>query len=852
MRITPMLQQYLRIKAEHADAILLFRLGDFYEMFFEDAEVASRILDITLTSRQRSDGADRIPLCGVPYHAAEPYIARLLAAGWKVAICEQQEGGSRGLMDREVVRVITQGTVLDEVSLEPACPNYLAAIAVAGERYGLAVVEFSTGSMVVTEPSSWRSLRGELERFQVREVVIPEAMVGDHRAELHTGPWAVSVGVAQEGDLGGDQPWHRDWPLAREAAALALGYLAYSHRGALDHLRPAEPYESDQYLRIGGASCRNLELIATVAGNRRGSLLWVLDRTSTAMGARTLRGWLLAPLVDPELIGDRLDAVDELLQGVLLRESVVETLRGMGDFERIAGRVGTRTATPRDLAALRSGLERAARLMTLIEGARARMLTSLKDNIHSLPDTQDLIGRALVDDPPSNLRGGAIIRTGYHAEVDEFRELSRDCKGWIARLEAGERERTGIPSLKVRYNKVFGYYIEVSKPNLHLVPADYQRRQTLVGGERFVTPDLMDYEAKVLGAEERLRALEMGLFEGVVCEVAKHQRELAATAAAIGQLDALVSLADVAHRRGYTRPRVSTDVGLAITDGRHPVVEALGSTGGAFVPNDCSLDPENGHILVITGPNMAGKSTYLRQNALIVVMAQMGSFVPASDAKVGIVDRIFTRVGATDNLSEGESTFMVEMRETADILAGVTPRSLVILDEVGRGTSTFDGVSIAWAVVEHLHNHPTVRPLTLFATHYHELTDLPSVCPRVRNLSTAVREWNGEVVFLRRVVPGPANRSYGIDVARLAGVPDTVVARAREILVNLERGSWREDGLPRPAAGRGVQAPEQRSLFESAGARLERELAAIDVDRLTPLEALNYVGHLVEIARSRS
>jgi DNA mismatch repair protein MutS len=849
MKPTPMLQQYLRIKAEHRDAILLFRLGDFYEMFFEDAEIAARILDITLTSRNRGDGADAVPLCGVPYHAAEPYIARLLAAGWKVAICEQREGGGRGLMPRAVVRVVTPGSVLDEASLEPRRPNHLAAVAVTDGRFGLAVVEFSTGRVQVTESDRWATVVSELERLEVREVVVGSDLGGSERARLEAGPWTVSPSAGPETAVDEGAEWCRVWPAARAATALAHGYLAYAHRGALDHLRAPEPYDADRHLLIDTTSRRNLELLATFAGERRGSLLWVLDRTGSPMGARTLRAWMLAPLLAPETIGRRLDVVELLVEAVAGRAAVMEALRGMGDLERLAGRVGAGAATPRDLGALRVALDRVAELGASLGAVGSPLLAELEGRLDALPEVRALLGAFLVEEPPAHTRDGGIVRAGYDPEVDELRRLSADGYGWIARLETRERERTGIASLKVRYNKVFGYYIEVSKANLRLVPADFERRQTLVGAERFVTPELKEHESRMLGAEERLRTREAGLFEEVVRQVAAHEPALARTAEAIGEIDALVGLADVAHRRNYVRPVVTREVGLRIKDGRHPVVEAL-AAAGAFVPNDLELDPES-HIVVITGPNMAGKSTYLRQAALIVLMAQMGSFVPATEAHIGIVDRLFTRVGAADNLVGGESTFMVEMRETARILAGLTSRSLVVLDEIGRGTSTFDGISIAWAVVEHLCAHPTVRPLTLFATHYHELTELPRVCPRARNLSVAVKEWKGEIVFLRRVVPEPASRSYGIEVARLAGVPESVVARAKEILAGLEEGGSVPGG---GTTGPGPRRPDpaQGSLFEPEWSRLGRELAALDLDRLTPLDALNYLGRLVQAARSGS
>jgi DNA mismatch repair protein MutS len=847
MKRTPMMEQYLRIKAEHRDAILLYRLGDFYEMFFEDAKIASSILDITLTSRGRDDNGEAVPLCGVPYHAVQPYIARLLAAGWKVAVCEQRSPPGRGLVEREVVRVITQGTVLDEASLDPSTPSYLTAVAVGGDRWGLAVIEFTTGSIRATESPSWDILRAELQRLQVREVVVPPTIADAFRTQLENGPWTTSDGVADV-DTDMEPPWRSTFPLAAEAAGRARAYVAANHRGTVDHLQEPEPYDCQAFLTLDATAQRNLELLATLDGQRRGSVLWVIDRTSTAMGARTLRGWLLAPLMDLEAIGARLDAVEELTLSVELRNTATDRLRGMGDLERIGGRIGTRTVSPRDLVALAAGLERVGQLVTALEAVQSPLLRQLACRLDPLESVRECIGRALLDEPPANLRHGLVIRGGYHAEVDELRQIGQDGRGWITQLEAQERERTGISSLKVRYNKVFGYYIEVSKPNLSLVPEEYQRKQTLVNGERFITPDLKAYEAKVLGADERLRALEVELFNAVVDLIVAEQGTLTATAQAAGQLDSLLSLAEVAHHRSYVRPHVHREVGVVIRDGRHPVVEALHSTASGFVPNDCEIAPDDGQIVVITGPNMAGKSTYLRQNALIVLLAQMGSFVPASEASVGLVDRIFTRVGASDNLAGGESTFMVEMRETAQILQAVTPRSLVILDEIGRGTSTFDGISIAWAVVEHLHDHATRRPLTLFATHYHELTDLPRSCARVRNASAAVREWKGEVVFLRRIVDGPASRSYGIEVARLAGVPTAVVARAKHILAALEAGGRGPNAVPE----RSAQAPTQGLLFEAAESRLRRELSGVDIDQLTPLEALNFVGHLVQVARSET
>src|SRR5213594_2675022 len=810
-----LLAQYLRIKAEHRRAILLFRLGDFYEMFFEDAETASRDLDLTLTARNRGD-PDEVPLCGFPAHAAQPYITRLLARGHTVAVCEQAPARGRGLMEREVVRVITPGTILEEESLEPGAPSLLAALTAEGDRFGIAAIDFATGAFRASEVRGWELVRDELERLAPRELLLAPDLPPAVEAACREGrPWAAAV-LPEPVPLEGDLP-----RLAARAAGGALAYVDAAYRRRPAHLRPPEAYAPAGFLQLDAATRRNLELLQTLGGERRGSLLWVLDQTATPMGARRMREWLLYPLLEPAAIGRRLDAVEALAERVELREALRGALGGIGDLERLAGRVGARSAGPRDVAHVDVALGRVAEVRAALAGARAELLGALAGALDQLPEVAAAIAATLVDAPPPHTRLPGFIRPGCDREVDELRETARDAKGWLARFEAAERARTGIGSLKVRHNKVFGYYVEVTRPNLPLVPSDYERRQTLVGAERFVTPTLREHEARVLGAEERLRALEVHLFEALLDTVAARQPTLARTADALATLDALASLAEVAHRRGYVRPAITRAPTLDIRAGRHPVVEAV--AGGGFVPNDARLDPEAEQLLVITGPNMGGKSTYLRQVALIT---QMGSFVPAAEAEVGLVDRIFTRVGASDNLVGGESTFMVEMRETANILAGLTPRSLVVLDEIGRGTSTFDGISIAWAVAEHLHDAPE-QLRALFATHYHELTALAAEKPRVRNLSVAVAEWKGEIVFLRQIVPGPASRSYGVEVARLAGVPEPVVARARALLEGLETGQGPVGRGPEPAAA-------QLSLFSADEERIRRELAGIDPERLTP------------------
>jgi len=858
VRITPMMEQYLRAKQENPDAILFFRLGDFYEMFFEDAERAAPILEVALTSRSKKD-EDAIPMCGVPFHAVQPYVRKLLAAGLKVAICDQVQDAAeaKGLVERAIVRVVTPGTVTEEECLDPNAPNYLVAIT-RGDAVGLAALDLSTGEVRIVPVADAAELVDELARLAPRELLLAADADLDEQIRTALPDVLVSIVAAESFAAGTAVDWLRNAhagvdPAHLPAAGLcavgaALAYLHRTHRASIAHLRaPAVQGRGDR-LHLDEATRRNLELLSTSRGERRGSLAWVLDQTQTPMGGRLLRDWILAPLADLHAIGERLDAVEFLREDLVRRGRIADELKAIGDLERLSGRLASGRVTPRDVIHLEATLGHVAALATFLAGVDVPALRACAAALDPMPDVAAVIAQTIAADPPLSTNKGGIIRAGYDATVDELRGLSRSGKDYIGQLEAQERARTGISSLKVRYNRVFGYYLEITKANLHLVPSDYRRKQTTANAERFVTPKLEEYEAKVVGAEDKLHALEQQLFHDLVGAIAAQQARLSRTAAAIARLDVLTGLAITAEKNRFVRPRLSRGRRIFIREGRHPVVERMAGRGG-FVPNDCTLDPDGEQIMTITGPNMAGKSTYLRQVALITLMAQMGSFVPASEAEIGLVDRLFTRVGASDNLAGGESTFMVEMKETAGILNNLTGRSLVILDEIGRGTSTFDGISIAWAVAENLHATP-LRPLVLFATHYHELTDLARTLERVANHSVAVREWKGDVVFLRRIVAGPASQSYGIQVASLAGVPGEVIARAKQILANLERGELDESGRPRLAES-DAAAPAQMGLFAARDSGLRAELAALDVNTLTPVDALTKLNALVERARSR-
>ena len=864
-KVTPMMRQYLEVKSRYPDAILFFRLGDFYEMFMDDAVTASRVLNITLTARNK--GADEeIPLCGIPFHSAQPYIAKLVENGFKVAICEQVEDPKtvKGLVKRDVVQVITPGLVVDTDTLQPNENNYLVAISRSTEAcFGLARLDITTGEFRITQVGSIETVRSEIASLDPTEVLLSDEEEGEwlqaalplvlaNRVINRVPAWAYDEKNATERLLetfscsGLDSFGCNGLPAAVRAAGAALHYLLEAQKGAVSHLQTPITYHVSDYMVLDDATRRNLELTATLYDrSRKGSLLSILDRTVTAMGGRALRQWINQPLVDVVRIRHRQQAIAELVEEPLLRDDLRTLLDSVYDLERLNGKIAMANANGKDLVALNISLQQLPQLLNHLQSLQSDLSAQLGQSIDPMPEAVDMISRAIVDDPPFILREGGVIREGYHAELDEYRTIRREGKGWIARLETEQRTRTGISSLKVRYNKVFGYYIEVTRSHLDKVPEDYQRKQTLANAERYIIPELKEYEEKVLSAEDRMAELEYELFQEVRRQLAVYGERLQQTASALAQLDVLCGLADVAHERRFIVPEVDESDVLIISEGRHPVVEAM-IIDERFVPNDVELDLQHNQILIITGPNMAGKSTFMRQVALIVLMAQIGSLVPAQSASIGVVDRIFTRVGASDNLARGQSTFMVEMTETANILNHATPRSLIILDEIGRGTSTFDGVSIAWAVAEFLHDNEKVAARTLFATHYHELTDLAVTHERVQNFNVAVKEWNDQIIFLRKIVKGGASHSYGIQVGRLAGLPQPVIDRAREILRNLESGEYESQGQPRLARRQGKPAEPlpQMSLFGGGADAVRTRLDEIDVSVLTPLEALNLLDEL--------
>jgi DNA mismatch repair protein MutS len=862
---TPMMRQYLEIKSGYPDAVLFFRMGDFYEMFLDDALLASRILDITLTSRNKG-GTDEIPFCGVPYHSVTPYIAKLIEHGHKVAICEQVEDPkqAKGIVRREVVRVITPGLLIEAESLAPDENNYLLALSQGtGEQWGVAWMDLSTGEFRVTELTGPSATASEAACVNPREILLSdgvevEKLPADLRAFMegkiisrapswvYERDYGTTLLCGQFGTASAEALGLEAMPNGLMAAGAALYYLRENRKSAIPHIRDIHVYQRSEHLALDPATRRNLEITATMAeGKKAGSLLGCLDRTCTAMGARRLKQWLSYPLIAPGAIRLRLNAVEEFVERPDIRDELITQLRGISDLERLNGRIGMASASGRDLRALLESIQKLPALLDRISDLQCNLMRQLAGSIDPLEDIRSLVERGIVETPPFSLREGGVIAPGFNAELDELRAISSEGKGFIARLEAQEKARTGISTLKIRYNRVFGYSIEITKSNLANVPPDYIRRQTLANAERFITDELKNYEEKVLGAEDRICDLEYTLFQEIRELVAAQTGRICSTADGLASLDSLISLAVVADERSYCKPQMDESDVIEIKDGRHPVIEGM-KLGERFVPNDTRLDGDENQILMITGPNMAGKSTYMRQVALIVLMAQAGSFVPAGAARIGIADRIFTRVGAGDNLARGQSTFMLEMMEAASILRNATPRSLIVMDEIGRGTSTFDGVSIAWAVAEYIHDVPTCRARTLFATHYHELTELTVTRERIKNFTVAVREWNDQVIFLRTIIPGGASHSYGIQVARLAGMPSDVIERAKEILHNLESGEL-EEGAPRLAKSSKKQpsAPSpQFSLFETAEDQLRQRLKKLNIATLTPLEALNLLDEL--------
>jgi DNA mismatch repair protein MutS len=886
---TPLMRQYAAIKKEHPNALLFFRLGDFYELFFDDAVLAARELQITLTSRNKEKGI-AIPMCGVPYHAAEGYISKLIRRGFKVAVCEQVEDPrlAKKLVRREVTRVVTPGTAADS-SLNAEENNFLAAVATVGDRVGFAALDLSTGEFRATEfvgESAGRRVQEELEQLRPREMLYgSSAPLFERRNGGDTGalarPATQSLATTPIRSTSGwaETPLD-DWIFApdhaipllenhfgvlslegfglagKRAAASAAGAILYyirsTQRGTLDHVDRIGFYERQNCLVLDAVTVRNLEMIEPLfAGMDTGVTLFrCLDATVTPMGKRLLRTWMLRPSLDRVEIEDRLDAVEVQVKDTVRREELRRALEGILDLERLLSRVTLETANPRDVLALAASLERIPKVRTILAGLTASRLGTLHRLIDELSDLREKIDKTLIPEPPLTLSDGGVIAAGVDKDLDELRDLSRNSKQYLAQVEQRERERTGIGSLKVKFNSIFGYYIEISKANLHLSPADYERKQTLVNAERFTTPELKEYESKILDAQEKIVEIERRLFAELRSTIATEAKRIRQTALALAEVDVLVCLAHIAALRNYCRPRFDEAkkleaVGdLEIVEGRHPVIELQELAAGSerFVPNDLFLDSTTHNIVVLTGPNMGGKSTYLRQAALIVIMAQMGSFVPARAVRLGIVDRVFTRIGASDNVARGRSTFMVEMTETAAILHTATARSLILLDEVGRGTSTYDGLAIAWAAVEYL--HARVRAKTLFATHYFELTELAEQLSGVKNYHVSVKEAGGSVVFLRRVEPGAADRSYGIEVAKLAGLPNEVVVRAREVLAEHESSERRLSEHLTPGSSNEPERPTQLTIFTPLSQPVLEKLREVDLDRLTPLEALNLLAEL--------
>ncbi len=848
MTVTPLRKQYLRVKQKHPEAIVFFRLGDFYETFDEDAKVASRELDVVLTSREMGKG-QRVPMAGIPHHALDNYLAKLINRGHKVAICEQLTPPGKGLVERDVIRVVTPGTVVEPNLLESKSNNYLASLVVEGEEAGIAYVDISTSEFATTQLPAERVMP-ELERLQPSEILIPEG-AGDY-PQL---PFTISrlddywfdLEIAHEALLEHFSVASLEGygcarlPLAIKAAGALIHYVKETQKETLPQLSKLTTYSTDSFMTLDGQTMRNLELFQGGRWGETGnSLLSIIDLSKTAMGGRLLKNWLGHPLLDLAILNRRQEAVAWFHQNSLARQKVISLLSDIADLERLVNRVSSGRVMPRELLTLRSSLEKVPDLKAAMADGDAPIASGLSAELKPCPDIVDLIARAIADEP-GDLEQGGVIREGFSPELDEIRHNSRQAKQYLAGLEQRERQRTGIKSLKVGYNRVFGYYIEVSRANLNLVPSDYIRKQTLAEAERFFTPELKEYESLILNAQEKIADLEASIFRQLCQQISAAGGQVLATARAIAQIDALTSLAELAARNGYVRPTLTNDDVIDIKGGRHPIVEqSIGSDN--FVPNDAYLCNKDNQLIILTGPNMSGKSTYLRQVVLIILLAQIGSFVPADSANVGIVDRIFTRIGAQEDLAAGQSTFMVEMTEAANILNNATPRSFIILDEIGRGTSTYDGLSIAWAVAEFIHNHPELGAKTLFATHYHELVELAGILPRVKNFNVAVAEEGDKVIFLHKIIPGGTDRSYGIHVAQLAGLPKSVIVRAQEVLAELESHASQKGKVPRRKASLQIPLFPKDSL-------LADEISRLDIDSMSPLEAITKLYELKRMAQ---
>lgn len=880
---TPMMKKYLETKEQYKDCILFYRLGDFYEMFFDDAITVSRELEITLTGKSCGQ-EERAPMCGVPYHAVDGYLTRLVAKGYKVAICDQVEDPkqAKGLVKREVTRIVTPGTILDAQAIDETKNNYIMCIVYIADRYGVSIADITTGDYFVTELPDSGKLKDEIYRFMPSEIICNEAFymsgldLEDLKERFHMAVYSLESWYFDDASCRGKLMEHfrvsslaglglADYDCGVISAGALLQYLLETQKNDLSHMTHITPYTTGKYMVLDSSTRRNLELCETLREKqKRGSLLWVLDKTKTAMGARTLRKFIEQPLIEKEEILRRLDAVEELKQSAISREEIREYLSPVYDLERLITRITYGTANPRDLTAFAGSLSMLPPIRYLLEEMQSALLKEIYTELDPLEDLCELVQNAIAEEPPIAMKEGGIIRDGYHEEVDTLRRAKSEGKNWLAKLEQEEREKTGIKNLKIKYNKVFGYYLEVTNSYKDLVPDYYTRKQTLANAERYITPELKELEDTILGAEDKLYALEYELYCSVRDTIAAEVKRIQATAKAIASLDVFASLALVAERNNYVRPKINKSGKIDIKDGRHPVVEQM-IPDGTFICNDTVLDDKKQRVSIITGPNMAGKSTYMRQAALIVLMAQIGSFVPAARADIGLVDRIFTRVGASDDLASGQSTFMVEMTEVANILRNATSKSLLILDEIGRGTSTFDGLSIAWAVVEYISDSKLLGAKTLFATHYHELTELEGKIDNVNNYCIAVKEKGDDIVFLRKIVKGGADKSYGIQVAKLAGVPDLVIERAKEIVEELVdeditirvseiAANGKESVLKKKAKPQKYDEMDlaQFSLFDTVkDDDVLEELKNIDVGNLTPIDALNTIYRLQNKLKNR-